>query len=190
MRKRLREIGGCILLAAAAVSCSSNPAPKSAAPPIPTEGENRSLEMLVGRWDGTYNNPVNGRTGSIVLEVFSGGKEAHGDILMIPPDSKMKVPSPEETIRTMPQVLEINFIQAAGNEISGTVGPYEDPDAHCRSLIFTGLFTATIQGTFRTEADARGGHPASLHIRHLDRHAQELGTACVGQVPRETRRDG
>jgi len=159
MNKRLlREIGGCIL-AAAAVSCSSNPAPKSAAPPIPTEGENRSLEMLVGRWDGTYNNPVNGRTGSIVLEVFSGGKEAHGDILMIPPDSKMKVPSPEETIRTMPQVLEINFIQAAGNEISGAVGPYEDPDAHCRAhSIFTGTIRGDmIQGNFRTECiDAEG----------------------------------
>jgi hypothetical protein len=158
-RRLLQRIGGCLLMAAAAVSCSSNPTPKSAAPPIPTEGENRSLEMLVGRWDGNYNNPVNGRTGSIVLEVFSGGKEAHGDILMIPPGSNLKVPSTEETIRTMPQVLEINFIQAAGNEISGTVGPYEDPDARCRAhSVFTGTVRGDlIQGTFRTECiDAEG----------------------------------
>src|SRR5262249_7716758 len=76
-------------------------------------------------------------------EVFSGGKEAHGDILMIPPESNIKVPSPEETIRTMPQVLEINFIQAAGNEISGTVGPYEDRDAPCHAhSIFKGTMSA------------------------------------------------
>jgi hypothetical protein len=162
-KRRLREIGGCILAVAAAVSCSSNPPPKSAAPPIPTEGENRSLEMLVGRWDGSYNNPVNGRTGSIVLEIFSGGKEAHGDILMIPPDSKMKVPSPEETIRTMPQVLEINFIQAAGNEISGTVGPYEDPDTRCHAhSVFTGTIRGDlIQGNFRTECLDEKGNPAA-----------------------------
>jgi hypothetical protein len=162
-KRRLREIGGCLLAIAAAVSCSSNPAPKSAAPPIPTEGENRSLEMLVGRWDGSYNNPVNGRTGSIVLEIFSGGEEAHGDILMIPPDSKMKIPSREETIRTMPQVLEINFIQAAGNEISGTVGPYEDPDARCRAhSVFTGTIRGDlIQGNFRTECLDEKGSPAA-----------------------------
>jgi hypothetical protein len=160
-RTILSEIGGC-LLAAAAISCSSSPPPpKSVAPEIPTEGENRSLEALVGRWDGTYSNPVNGRTGSIVLEFFSGGKEAHGDILMIPPGSKEKVPSPEETIRTMPRVLEINFIQAAGNQISGAVGPYEDPDSHCSShSVFTGAIQGDmIKGTFRTECLTSSGEP-------------------------------
>jgi hypothetical protein len=160
----LRRIGGCLLLAAAAVSCSSSPPPpKSVAPQIPTEGETRSLEALVGRWDGEYNNPVNGRKGSIVLECFSGGKEAHGDILMIPPDSKVKIPSPEETIRTMPQVLEINFIQAAGGQISGTVGPYEDPGSRCRAhSVFTGTMQGdTIKGTFRTECLTSTGEPDS-----------------------------
>ncbi|HEY6931486.1 MAG TPA: hypothetical protein VJA66_17580 [Thermoanaerobaculia bacterium] len=164
MKKRLLgEIGGCLLLAAAAVSCSSSSTPKSVAPPIPTEGENRSLEALVGRWDGNYNNPVNGRTGSIVLEVFSGGKEAHGDILMVPPEAQVKIPSPEETIRTMPQVLEINFIQAAGNEISGTVGPYEDPESHCRAhSTFTGAINGSvIKGTFRTECIDSEGRPTN-----------------------------
>ena len=157
-------IGGCLLAAAAAVSCSSSPPPpKSVAPQIPTEGETRSLEALVGRWDGEYSNPVNGRKGSIVLEVFSGGKEAHGDILMIPPGSKQRVPSAEETIRTMPQVLEINFIQAAGGDVSGTVGPYEDPESHCRAhSVFTGTIQGdTIKGTFRTECLTPSGEPDS-----------------------------
>ena len=66
---------------------------------IPTGGEKKSLSALVGRWEGTYTNPGNGRTGTIVLEFSSGGKEAHGDILMIPPDSTARKPSAEETLR-------------------------------------------------------------------------------------------
>src|ERR1700756_5372325 len=87
-----------LLLAMLAVSCSSTP--QSPAPAIPTGGESRSLGALVGRWEGTYTNPSNGRTGTIVLEFFSGGKPAHGDVLMIPPGSSARKPSAEETLRT------------------------------------------------------------------------------------------
>ena len=143
-----------LLLAAAAASCSSSSSePKSVAPPIPTGGDTASIKALVGRWEGTYTNPTNGRTGTIVFEVFSGN-ETHGDILMIPPGSPQAKPSPEETLRTMPRVLEINFIDAgAGGKISGTVGPYEDPDTHCQARsIFQGTVKGeAIDGTFRTE---------------------------------------
>ena len=144
------------LLGALAVSCSS--APRSPAPPVPVGGESRSLNALVGRWEGTYTNPANGRTGTIVLE-FLTGKEAHGDILMIPPGSTDRKPSAEETLRTMPRVLEINFIQAEGDELSGTVGPYEDPDSHCAAHTgFRGTLRGdTIEGSFRTEClDSHG----------------------------------
>ena len=159
-RTLARGIGIRLLLAAAlAVSCSS--APKSPAPAIPTGGESRSLNALVGRWEGTYTNPANGRTGTIVLEFFSGGKEAHGDILMIPPGSSARKPSAEETLRTMPRVLEINFIQAEGSGLSGTVGPYEDPDTHCSAhTTFVGALRGdSINGTFRTECLDSHGKP-------------------------------
>jgi hypothetical protein len=152
----LARWGGGLLLAAAAAACASSGEPKSAAPQIPTGGDRPSLKAMVGRWEGTYTNNANGRKGTIVLEVFSEGKEAHGDILMIPPDSKIAKPSPAETLRSMPQVYEINYIDAASGKISGTVGPYEDPDTHCqvRSL-FEGLLRGeTIEGTFQTVCDA------------------------------------
>jgi hypothetical protein len=143
------------LLAAAALSCSS--APKSVAPPIGMEGEPKALEALVGRWEGTFQNPVTGRTGTIVFEVFSG-KEAHGDILMIPPGSSEPLrpaakPSAEETLRTMPKVLEINFFEAAGKGLTGTVGPYEDPECQCLGhTTFEGTLRGdSIAGTFQTE---------------------------------------
>ena len=144
------------LLGALAVSCVSTQ--KSPAPSIPLGGESRSLNALIGRWEGTYTNPANGRTGTVVLE-FLSGKEAHGDILMIPPGSPERKPSAEETLRTMPRVLEINFIQAEGDELSGTVGPYEDPDSHCSArTAFRGTLRGdTIEGSFRTEClDSHG----------------------------------
>ena len=156
-----------LLLAAAAASCASTSEPKSVAPAIPTGGDTASLKALTGRWEGTYTNPVNGRTGTIVLEFFSG-KEAHGDILMLPPGSSQPMPSPEQALRTMPQVYEINFIQAEGNVLSGTVGPYEDPQTHCTAhSSFQGTLQGdSIAGTFKTECvDGRGqpdpGTPSS-----------------------------
>jgi hypothetical protein len=128
---------------------------------IPTGGEKKSLSALVGRWEGTYTNPGNGRTGTIVLEFSSGGKVANGDILMIPPDSTARKPSAEETLRTMPQVYEINFIDAAGSGLTGTVGPYEDPTFHCSAHSeFQGTLQGdTITGTFRTECLDPQGKP-------------------------------
>jgi len=143
--------GIVVLLAAVSIFCSSSS--KSPAPAIPIGGEDRSRSALVGRWEGTYTNPANGRTGTIVLEFLAGGRQARGDILMIPAGSDARKPSPEETLRTMPRVLEINFIQAAGDEISGTVGPYEDPDTHCSAhTSFSGKVAGdVIDGAFRTE---------------------------------------
>jgi hypothetical protein len=151
-----------VLIAFAAASCaSSSSEPKSVAPAIPTGGEKGSFKALAGRWEGTYTNPSNRRSGTIVLEFYSD-KETHGDILMIPPGSAQSKPSQEEILRTMPRVLEINFIEAGpAGELSGTVGPYEDPDTHCqaRSLFQGKVKGETIDGTFRTEC--AGGSSAA-----------------------------
>ena len=157
----LRGAIGSLLLAALAVSCSSSSAPQSPAPEIPTGGENKSLSALVGHWEGTYTNPGNGRTGTIVLDFTSGGKEARGDILMVPPGSNVKPTSAEESLRTMPQIYEINFIQAEGNVLNGTVGPYEDPGSHCSAnSVFQGTLQGdSIVGTFRTECLDPQGKP-------------------------------
>lgn len=157
-RSLQRGLSVSFLLGALAVACSSTA--QSPAPSIPVGGESRSISALVGRWEGNYTNPTYGRTGTIVLD-FVSGKEARGDILMIPAGSTARVPSPAETLRTMPQVLQINFIQAEGDLLSGTVGPYEDPDSRCSAhTAFQGtLRDDTIAGTFRTECLDTKGHP-------------------------------
>jgi hypothetical protein len=143
-------------LAGSVSSCSSG-GPKSPAPPMGMTGEKKSLKALEGRWEGTFTNPVNRRTGTIVFDVFPGA-EAHGDILMIPPDSREPLhpsvkPTAEQTIAAMPKVLEINFIEAEGNALMGTVGPFEDPLCQCPGrTTFRGTLSGdSISGTFQTE---------------------------------------
>lgn len=155
----------CLLPLAIAAACSSGP-PPSPSPEIGVQGEKQSLKALSGHWEGTFLNPVNGRTGSIVFDITSGGKEARGDILMIPPGSKKplepsKKASASDTLKTMPRILEINFFEATGNELTGTVGPYEDIDCGCDATSsFKGTLSAdTIQGTFRTDYFDFNGNP-------------------------------
>ena len=156
---------GIILAAALAPACSSSP--KSPSPSIGLGGEKKSLKALDGRWEGTYTNPVYNRTGSIVFEVFSGGEEAHGDILMVPPGAQeplhpsARQPSASETLRTMPRVLEISFVQATGDEIQGSVGPFEDPQCQCDGhAVFRGRISGdTMQGTFYVEYLDSSGNP-------------------------------
>jgi hypothetical protein len=130
-------------------------------------GDTKTLQALVGRWEGTFTNPTTGRTGTIVFEVFSA-TEAHGDILMIPPGQSEPLrpaETAEATLRSMPRVLEINFLRATGSALTGTVGPYEDPECQCPgSTTLEGtLLGDSIEGTFRTEHfDAEGRPNASL----------------------------
>lgn len=159
-----RYCGGAWLLALVAAACSS--APKSPSPAIGLGGEKQALKSLDGRWEGTYTNPVNGRAGTIVFEVFSGGKEAHGDILMVPPGSKeplhpSRPPTSAETLKTMPRVLEVTFVQAQGDQLQGNVGAFEDPECHCdaRAVFFGSIRGETIDGTFFVEYLDSNGNP-------------------------------
>jgi hypothetical protein len=157
-----RYWGGAWFIAFLAAACSS--APKSPSPEIGLGGEKQALKALDGRWEGTYTNKVNGNTGTIVFEVFSGGKEAHGDILMVPPGGKeplhpSRQPTAAETLKTMPQVLEIRFIEATGDELQGNVGPFEDPQCQCDGrAVFRGTLRGeAFEGTFFVEyLDSRG----------------------------------
>src|SRR5262249_48102845 len=102
----VRLAAGVVTALALAAARSSSPKPP--APSIGRGGEKKSLKALDGGGEGTYTTPAYNRTGSIVFEVFSGGEEAHGDILMVPPGSQeplqpSRPPSPGETLKTMPR---------------------------------------------------------------------------------------
>ena len=61
----------------------------------------------------------------------------------------------------MPQVLTINFVNASGGEVKGTIDPYHDPACNCElTTTFVGRITgSTIEGTFTS--DAGGAAPVT-----------------------------
>ena len=104
----------------------------------------RIAAALAGRWVGEYSSEATGRTGSIVFELKSGEKVARGDVLMVP--RGVQDPS------VIPQVLNINFVNAAGGVLRGTMDPYTDPTCDCQvQTTFVGRQSGdTIEGTFTT----------------------------------------
>jgi hypothetical protein len=121
-------------LAALLAACSSQQSP---APEIPVGAAKKSdRSALVGKWFGEYSSQDTGRSGSIVFE-FKEGETAHGDVLMWPKGSRnVMAPSevkalPEDQLKTMPQILQISFVEAKGGYLTGNMDPYIDPDCNC-----------------------------------------------------------
>lgn len=144
------------LVAALAWGCAS----QNPAPPVPVEGGD--LSALAGHWVGEYSSAETGRTGSIVFELKSGDKIAHGDVLMKPKEETdsggSKLPGGNDPMRGAPQILNINFVNASGGVLRGTMDPYRDPACDCRVVTtFVGRLSGdTIEGTFTTTPEGAG----------------------------------
>jgi hypothetical protein len=124
--------------------------------PVPLSGTRANLDQLAGEWSGSYSNPENGRSGSIVFTLTAGEDHAHGDIVMVPagtdrplrpyvagsPGSSGQMPSS--------QVLTIEFVRVSGDSVSGTIVSYLDPECQCAAhAIFRGRVDGNrIRGTF------------------------------------------
>jgi len=146
-----------VAAAAFALACSAaNPAP-----PVRVQGSD--VSALSGRWAGEYSSAETGRTGSIVFELKPGDRVARGDVLMVPKsggsETQPKLPGTASgTASTMPQVLNISFVDASGGVLRGTMDPYRDPLCDCEvQTTFVGRLSGdTIEGTFLTAPKAGG----------------------------------
>lgn len=155
MLHRNRLAGVLLATALLAPACSSS----NPAPPVPVQGSD--LSALSGRWAGEYSSTETGRTGSIVFELKPGDKVARGDVLMVPKSegaAAPALPGVNQTLRTMPQVLNINFVNATGGVLRGTMDPYRDPACDCQvQTTFIGRLSGdTIEGTFTTTPQGPG----------------------------------
>jgi len=120
---------------AALTACS---APQS---PVPVRGK---VDPLVGEWTGEYTSRETGRSGSIVFTLVAGKDTATGDVLMVPnnQESPPAAPRADDATRRSPRLLKISFVHCEGNEVTGWLDPYPDPD--------TGEKTATtFEGTIK-----------------------------------------
>jgi hypothetical protein len=130
-----------------APACSSNPNP---APPVEVGGSKSGIDALSGKWVGEYSSEATGRSGSITFEFKSG--KGRGDVLMVPKGGFAPAPAGADPTKTMPQILQITFVNAAGGVLTGTMDPYTDPSCSCEvQTTFVGEVQGdTIQGTFTT----------------------------------------
>jgi hypothetical protein len=149
-----RTLSTLLLAAIVAGGCAS----QNPAPPVPVQGGD--ISGLAGHWVGEYSSTQTGRSGSIVFELKSGDKVAHGDVLMKP---KEGAPTPDDPMRGAPQMLNINFVNATGGTLRGTMDPYRDPSCNCEVLTtFEGRRSGdTIEGTFTTTPQGGAGTPST-----------------------------
>jgi hypothetical protein len=135
-----------LVLTPACSSSSSNPAPT-----VAVGGGKSDVSALSGKWVGEYSSEATGRAGSITFE-FKSGKVGRGDVLMVPKGGFAASPAGSDPTKTMPQVLMINFVNAEGGVLTGTMDPYTDPSCSCEvQTTFVGeMHGDTIEGTFTT----------------------------------------
>ncbi len=116
--RRIVGVSGALILVAACVGPGM---------PVPVRG---SIEPLVGEWIGEYSSTETGRSGSIVFTLEAGKDTAKGDVLMVPANIAL----PPAAIRTddpnyrSPRVIRISFVRCEGNDVTGWLEPYPDPD--------------------------------------------------------------
>ena len=132
---------------------------------IPVQGEPRVVAQLAGEWQGAYSSGETGRSGSILFKLRAGADTAEGDVLI---DLKRAndhlihgADRPTPTAASSP-LLTIRFVVVRGNEISGVLDPYPDPDCGCKlTTRFLGVVSAdVIEGTFISEGSELHHLPA------------------------------
>ena len=148
------------VLALLLVSCaSSEPA---AVPVIAASPED--LVTLAGEWAGTYDSGTSGRSGSITFHLTDNAEGAHGDVLMVPSQTFLYDHGGRHQAMTSSSgtsVLSIEFVRVSGEEISGKIAPYPDPEVPDGTLEthFNGRVEGDwIEGTFVTYS-TRGVSP-------------------------------
>ena len=109
---------------------------------VPVRGSEPAVAQLAGRWEGEYSSEETGRGGSITFQLRAGADTAEGEVVM----------TARGGARSTPDGLTIRFVVVHGDEVSGVLAPYPDPDCGCTlTTTFRGVILAdVIEGTFET----------------------------------------
>jgi hypothetical protein len=161
-------------LACALFACASKPTP------ITVTGDVGDRASLAGKWSGEYNSPATGRSGSIVFNLSRSGDAANGDVVMIPRGyGKALVPYGNATnagggtVSTAPasQVLTIKLVRVSGDQVSGVLDAYRDPECDCPVVTtFTGTVNGdAIDGTFSTRGSSNTPQTGTWRVARANR---------------------
>jgi hypothetical protein len=148
-----RRIGSISLLIASAAGCGR------VITMIPIRGDAPSVAQLAGDWEGTYDSPESGRSGTIRFHLQAGKDTASGEIIMVPNNvasgSGWENSTAVRTTSAGSELLTIRFVEVANGEVRGTLDPYRDPDCGCGlTTTFRGRLAGdVIEGTFDSKGD-------------------------------------
>lgn len=147
-----------LVLCSFIVACSSAPSH-----PVPVVGAPGDVAALAGEWDGSYEADDGSRAGSIDFHLRAGKDTAIGDVLMIPRDWGRPLeaydhPAGAVGEGTPPRTLIIRFVRVVGDEVSGRLDPYRDPECGCRlQTTFRGrLRENVLEGDYQTYHEEGG----------------------------------
>ena len=143
MRKTVAMLSFSLMLGACAGSL----------PPVTVLGEAGRLE---GKWTGSYENMIAGRSGSIEFRLGPGVDTAQGSVLMIPEGWDRRTQGTRAPdygpMNDQLELLQIRLVRVDGNRITGSLAEYREPGSGAMaSTTFTGYLEGdVIEGKFIT----------------------------------------
>ena len=149
-----RRVVGLIGVAGTALSVACG----SLNTPVPVAGPPADVAELAGHWEGTYRSSVTGRSGVIEFQLEAERDTAFGSVVMLPNEPSAFVRGYDPASPSAPQWLDINFVRCERGQVTGTLGPYGDPETGEALLtVFQGFIDGDrIEGTFATTVQATG----------------------------------
>lgn len=158
----MRPLAACWFLLIVTTACHSAPSQ-----PVPITGTRGAIQSLAGEWDGSYEADDGSRTGSIDFHLRAGSDTAFGDVVMIPrgwqrPVTPEDRPAAQTREVIPPRTLTIRFVHVGGDQISGELDRYRDPDCGCLlRTVFEGRLSGnTLSGRYLSYHQ-EGGPPVS-----------------------------
>ena len=119
-------------------------------PSVEVVGNDADMAALAGEWIGEYENRDAGRSGRMYFRFDRPSGSAIGHVLLIPEDATGNDhPGDSHPAR---EYIDISVVRVAGDEIVGTLAPYQDPVCGCRleTTFYGTLRDGMIRGTFRS----------------------------------------
>jgi hypothetical protein len=131
----------------------------------PVQGGTVAISRLEGEWTGEYSSTETGRSGAIYFRLRAGADTAEGDVIMSPSQGASANVAEGRTAPTPPSgapepVLTIRFVAIGGDEVSGALDPYRDPQCGC-------ALSTTFRGTLRDDVIEGTFHSEGTGIHHL-----------------------